>query len=244
MAITFTAAQLLARSYQLVGVLASGDPMPSYLAEDGLAILNGLLDAYATQRLMLPAQSRDIYAYAANVNTYTIGVGATWNATRPSAINGAAVLSFTADPAFEIPMDVIDDQAYMAITQKDLTATFPLQLYYNADNAATGTIFVWPTPTDASSYRQVLYTPTQLTTFANLTSTVVMAPGYYRMLYYNVAVELGEQNQAPIRPNVERIARESLLDVKRLNLEPLDLMTDPALPGANGIYNIYSDVNY
>lgn len=243
MAMTFTAGQLLKRANTLMGVIASNETMEADVAEDSLVILNGLIDGFGTQHLALPATSREVFSYAANVNTYLIGPGQTWNTTRPTVIEFAAVRSSAATPAFEIPMGLLDDQSYQAITQKDLTAPFPVQLYYNATNAVSGSVFVWPTPTDASTYQQVLYMPTQLAQFADLTTAVTMAPGYYRMLYYNVAVELGLAFQRPTIPDVNDKADKSLKDIKRLNLQPTDLMTDASLPGANGIYNIYGDVN-
>ncbi len=244
MSFTFTARQLLTRSAQLVGMIAQNETLDAATAEDSLVLLNSLLDSFTTQDLVLPATGRDVFSYTDNVNTYLIGPGSTWNTDRPSEISYASVLSNTASPAFEIPMVVISDQVYFGITIKDLTAPFPFQLYYNATNLATGSIFVWPTPVDSANYSQVLYTPTQLTQFALLTTQVTMASGYYRMLYYNVGVEMGMAYGMPARPEVEARAMSSLKDVKRLNLQMVDLSSDRALPGLGGIYNVYGDVNY
>jgi len=243
-ATTFTANQLLTRALKLMGVLAGNDVMPADVAEDSLVILNGLLDGFATQQLAMPATAREVFDYTAGTNTYLIGPGATWDTTRPTTIEFAAVLSSTASPSFEIAMGLLDDQSYQAISIKDLEMTFPVQLYYNATNEATGTIFVWGTPTDASNYQQVLYTPIALTQFSDFTTPVTMAPGYYRMLYYNVAEELGMAFQVPFRPDVHALAEKSLKDIKRLNLQQQDLGTNAGLPGQSGIYNVYADVNY
>ena len=244
MATTFNAGTLLTRANKLMGVLGGNEVMPPDVAEDSLAILNALLDGFATQELAMPATSRDVYSFTANVNTYLIGPGQTWNATRPTEIQNAAVFADTASPAFEIPMGLLDDQSYQAITIKDMPMTFPVQLYYNALNDVAGSIFVWGTPTDAANYQQVLYTPTQLVQFGDLTTSVTMAPGYYRMLYYNVALELGMAFQTQPRADVMQAAEKSLKDIKRINLQAQDLTTNAGLPGVNGIYNIFGDVNY
>lgn len=244
MAFTFTATELLSRANRLMGIIAGNESMPADVAQDSLVILNGLLDGFATQRLALPATSREVFNYTANVNTYLIGPGQTWNTIRPTAIDFAAVLAHTASPSFEIPMEVIDDQGYFGIVQKSLTGIFPVKLYYNATNLVSGSIFVWYTPTNASDYQQVLYTPTALTQFSTLATSVTMAPGYYRMLYYNVAVELGMAFQVPFRPDVADKAEKSLKDIKRLNVPMLDLPIGAGLPGTNGIYNVFSDTNY
>lgn len=244
MATTFTAGQLLTRANKLMGVIAGNESMPADIAADSLVVLNGLLDSFTTQPLMLPATTREVFNYTVGVNTYLIGPSQTWNTARPSAIEFAAVLSSTATPSFEIAQGILDDQSYQAISIKDLEMTFPVQVYYNPTNLVSGQIFVWGTPTDTSNYQQVLYLAQQLTQFADLTTSVTMASGYYRMLYYNVAVELGMAFQVPFRADVAKFAESSLKDAKRLNLQAMDLQTDLSLPGGSGIYNSYSDTNY
>ena len=71
-----------------------------------------------------------------------------------------------------------------------------------------------------------------------------MPPAYYRMLYYNLALELAPAFQRPLDPAIVKFAGDSLGDVKRVNLEMMDLAPGAALPGTGGIYNIYSDSNY
>jgi len=243
-AITFTAQQLLSRANSLVGVLGTGEVMSAEVGQDSLAILNGLLDNWQTQRLTLPASQREVFTFTSNTSTYSIGPTGTWNTTRPVSIDAMAVLSLTATPNFEIPVAPLDDQSYDALTIKGLTAPFPYNYYYNA-TTPNASIFVYPTPTDASNYQAVLYTPTQLTTFATLATSVTMAPGYYRALYYNVAIELGLAFQrSDISPLIMKLAADSLQDIKRLNLEPLDLQSGAPLPGTGGIYSIYADTNY
>lgn len=244
-AITFTARDCVTKAAQALGVVGIGETPDAGVGQMGLDLLNGLIDSLLTQRLALPASQRDTYSFVANQSTYTIGPsGADWTATRPVSIDYVSVLNSTASTPFEIPLDALDDQSYAAVTIKTLTANFPFQYYWNA-TTPNGTLFFWPTPTDSTNYQAVLYTPTQLATFTSLSTSVTMAPGYYRMLYYNLAVELQPFTGAPgVPPAVQAAATKSLLDIKRVNLEPMDLITPVALPGTDGIYNIYGDVNY
>jgi hypothetical protein len=244
MAITFTAAQVVGRALTLAGVTGAGETATSQDAQDALAMLNGLIDAWATQRLTLPASQREVFSFTANTSTYSIGPGSTWNTTRPVSIDSMSVYSVNATQPFEIPMAPLDDQSYQSLSVKSLTAPYPYNWYWNATNAATGSLYFWPTPTDASNYQAVLYTPTQLGTFANLATSVTMAPGYYRMLYYNLGRELFPAYGKPLDPVVDRFAGQSLQDIKRINLEMVDLSPGAQLPGAGGIYNINADINY
>lgn len=245
MAIAFTPLQLITRSGTLVGIFAQGETPSAADAQDALAIVNGLLDGFATQRLTLPASQREVFSFVTNTSTYTIGPsGADWTTTRPASIDTMAVLSVNAQPyPFEIPMAPLDDQSYDGLSIKTLTATFPFNYYYNA-TFPNGTLFVWPTPTDVANYQAVLYTPTQLATFATLTTSYTLPPGYYRMLYYNLALEMAPAFGRPMDPVIAKLAGDSLADIKRLNVEMTDLSAGVSLPGTGGIYNIYGDVNY
>lgn len=242
-AITFTATQLVTRAATLVGILASGETLPPADASDALVLLNGLLDGFTTQRLTLPVTGREVFPFTANTGSYTIGPTGVWATTRPASIDAMAVLSLTATPNFEIPMAPLDDQSYQSLSIKGLTAPFPYNYYYNA-TYPNGTLTVWPTPTDNANYQAVLYTPTQISTFAALSTSVTLPPGYYRMLYYNLAVEMAPAWGKPIDPVIATQAERSLADIKRLNLEMVDLQSGASLPGTGGIYNMYSDTNY
>ncbi len=243
-AITFTPSTLLSQAFRLTGVLSQGEPMDADMATDGLALFNGLIDNLQTQRLALPASGRDVYTFVNGQSTYTIGPdGADWTAPRPVSIDYVNVLNRLAAIPFEIPLDSLDDQSFAAVTQKTLTSNFPFQYYWNA-TTPNGSIFFWPTPTDVATYQAVLYTPTQLSTFMYLVTSVSMAPGYYRMLLYNIAIELAIAWGRPPDPRISQIAQQSLADIKRVNTEPIDLITPGALPGTDGIYNIYGDLNY
>lgn len=242
-ALTFTALQLITRAGTLAGIFAQGEVPSAADGQDALALLNGLVDGFATQRLALPASQREVFSFVTSQSTYTIGPsGADWVTTRPVSIDAMAVLSLTATPNFEIGMAPLDDQSYTALSIKGLTAPFPTYFYWNA-TFPNGSIFVYPTPTDAVNYQAVLYTPTQLSTFATLSTSVTMPPGYYRMLYYNLAQELAPAFARELSPVVAGLAAQSLADIKRINVEMLDLGPGAPLPGVGGIYSIYSDQN-
>lgn len=241
MAITFTGRDLVTQAMKLIGALGQAETPAAADAADALTMANGFIDGLATQRLALPASDRTVFSFITNQSTYSVGPTGDWTMTRPASIDYVNVLGLTATPTFEMNCTALDDQSYAAVVQKSLTAPFPVQYYWNA-TTPNGTIFFWPTPTDAVNYQAVLYTPTQLTTFATLDTSATLAPGYYRMLLYNVASECFALFARPEVPRVTAIARDALADVKRLNLEPLDLIT-PIGMGGSGVYSIYGDTN-
>lgn len=243
MAVTFTARQLITRAGTLAGIWSQGETPSAADMVDAQALLNGLLDTLNTQRLALPSSSRNVFSFTANTSTYTIGPGGTWNTTRPVSIDAMNVLALTSTPSFEIALTPLTEQMYDDLSIKGLTATFPTNFYFNA-TFPLAEIFVWPAPTDAVNYQAVVYVPTQLTEITDLAASVVMPPAYYRMLYYNLAMEIAPAFARPLDPLIAKFATDSLSDAKRNNLPMLDLAAGAALPGTGGIYNIWADVNY
>lgn len=242
-AITFAGLTLITNALQLCGVVGQGETPSAADQQASLMILNGMVDDFATQRLTIPSQERDIFNFVANQSTYTIGpTGANWTATRPAVIDQINVLSQTASPPFEIPMTPLSNQTYDSLTIKGTTAPFPVWWFYNA-TFPNGSVFVWPVPTDASNYQAVVYAQTVINTF-DLTTLVTMPPGYYRMLYYNLAAELFPAFAREPNPVVMDFARRSMTNIKRMNLQPLDLAPGAPLPGTRGIYSIFGDFNY
>jgi hypothetical protein len=246
-AITFTGRQLITRSLQLIGQASAVDPVDANDMDASQAILNGLLDTLSTQRLALPYQARDVFSFTDDQASYTIGPSGSpsWTLTRPVSIDAMAVEAYTADPIYEIPMAPLNQQSYDGLTIKTQTAPYPFNWYYKP-TYPNGTIIVWPVPTDSANHRAVIYAMAQLSTVTNLSTDITMPPGYYRMLYYNLAVELAPAFQTPIEAGsrIQFLADTSLNDIKRINLQPMDLQTGVPLPGTGGIYNIYSDSNY
>ena len=243
MAMTFTGRQLITRAGTLVGIWSQGETPSAADMQDALAILNGLLDGLNTQRLTIPSSTRTVFSFTAATSTYTIGPGGDWDTVRPISIDTLNVLALTATPSFEISVGPLTEQMYNDLSIKDLTAPFPTNFYYDA-TFPLGQVFVWPTPTDVTNYEAVLYVATQLTGFTDLGADVVMPPAYYRMLYYNLALELAPAFQRPLDAAIVKFAADSLGDVKRNNLVMMDLASGAALPGTGGIYDIYSDSNY
>ena len=94
-------------------------------------------------------------------------------------------------------------------------------------------------PTVAHSL--VLYYDEPFAQFPDLTTPVSLAPGYAKALRCNLAIELAPEFGRVVDPTVERLARESLADVKRQNFALVEVGIDPALTGGGGGYNILTD---
>lgn len=236
-----TANALIGRALQLIGVLASGESPSSDEGADGLIALNDMVAAWATEPLTIYAQARTTQALSASTAAYTIGTGAAISVARPLWVANAAIIP--AGATNEIPIDVLTDDEWAQVLIKSQTSTFPTSVFYDYGftSSGYGTITVWPIPTTAPTL--VLYLPTALTTFADLSTTYVFPPGYERMLRYNLAVELSPEYGRTLDPVIAGIAATSKANVKRAN-ERLDtLRVDAGLcsRGGSGSYNWRTD---
>lgn len=229
--VTTTARQLVTGSLRLIGVLGAGEPATAADADDSLWTLNSLIDSWGTQPQTMYAIGRTVTSCASGAASYTIGdttPASDFPQVRPIWVDAAAYLDPGASsPSVEIPIPVITEQMYQAQQVKDLENALPSTLYYEPSTPEAGTIILWPILTQTVDI--VLYTPTAITQFPDLTTSVKLAPGYERALRYGLAVELIPEYGRPTHPLVERTARQALEDVKRANFKPSDLSVDPGL---------------
>ena len=228
MSVSLTALGTITSALRVLGVVRPGETLSGPKAADALGIANAFLDSLATEHLTIPAIARDVFDLTAFQQTYRIGPGATWNIPRPERIDGAGRIMNTSPEPNETPLAILSDEAYRAIPIKTQTNVFPTALWYNPTIAdGWGTVFLWPNPTDAT-YDIAIYTQTALAQFATLTTVYIMAPGYARMLRYNLALELAPDFGVEVPAVVAMHAAQSMAAIKRVNMRPVDLPVDPA----------------
>ena len=241
MSVSLTALGTITSALRVLGVVRPGETLSGPKAADALGIANAFLDSLATEHLTIPALTRDVFDLIASQQTYRIGPSATWNIPRPERIDGAGLILNASTPAVEIPLGILTDEAYRAISIKTLTSLLPTALWYNPTiTDGWGTVFLWPNPTDATN-DIALYTQTALAQFANLTTVYLMAPGYARMLRYNLALELAPDFGVDVPAVVAMHAAQSMAAIKRVNMRAVDLPVDPAFAtNRRAFYNIQS----
>jgi hypothetical protein len=235
--ITRTGLQVITDALKLLGVVAGHEVPTSAEQQDSFARLHELIDSWGTQAQTMYLTARVIAPLVPAVQTYSIGPGATINAARPMAIDAAAYLTASVPPV-EVSVEVLFDQAYVGEPTKTLTGAAPQAISYTA-SVPFGSVWVWPVPTAAVSL--VLYYAEPIAQFPDLVTPVDLAPGYAKALRCNLAIELAPEFGRVVDPTVERLARESLADIKRQNLPLVEIGIDAALTGGGGGYDILTD---
>lgn len=240
-----TANTLIERTLKTIGVLAAGETANGNDVADSFAILNGMIDTWATQRLTVYTTARTVFNLTSSTQDYTIGTGGTFDIVRPLWITAASVIpnrDATAEQRVELPIT-----ASMTVTQwqnvaiKGTTSTFPTEFYYDKDwTAGLAQISVWPIPR-TSDAQLVLYTPTALVKFADRTTDYTFPPGYEEAMRYQLALRLGPEFGRPLNPELLALAMDTFGNIKRVNGSKETLSIDTALLVHGGRYNWRTD---
>jgi len=234
---TRTGLQVITDSLKLLGVVAGHEVPTAAEQQDAFARLNELIDSWGLHAQTLLVSRRDVVPLVVGQQTYTVGPGEDIDVPVPIDLDAVSyVVSGTVET--EVFLTMVSDQAYLGQAQKDLTGSPPLEVAYTRTHAS-GELWVWPVPTVATDL--VLYFQAPLAAFPDLVTPVALAAGYARALRTNLAVELAPEYGKPLDPAIDRMARESLADLKRANFPMVEVGIDVALTGGGGAYNILTD---
>ena len=240
---TATGLELISQALRLLGVLGEGQTASDGQGADGLVVLNQMVDLWGIDgQVSILSFARTTKALSASTQRYTIGPSADIAMTpRPSWIEEARVIPDTslADAQeTEQPVFLHTVQTWAAKVLKNLTGTYPTELYYDHsfDNATErGNIDVWPITT-ASNVTLVLYTPTILGQFATLATSYKFAPGYPQAIVPNLALLLAPYYGKP-ESELGLVMREAVRAkglVETQNLTVPLMRGDRALAGRGG----------
>jgi hypothetical protein len=234
-----TALDLITRSLKALGAVAAGETLPDDEAEDGLVALNAMLGSWNAESTMVIGELISTYTLVSGTQTYTIGSGGVFNATRPQKITQANLIYSGVTPNTRLPLDIIDYQQWSDIRiLSQPSNTFPSRLYCDY-NFPLATIYLWGSP--GSSLQLELYTWQALTTFALLTTTFSLPPEYDEALVYNLALRLAPMYDREPSQMVMALAISSKAAIQRLNSTSPIMWPDAAVSGVTqGIFNIYS----
>lgn len=219
------AIDIITRAMKMAGIAASGEAPSPEDSADGLEILNGMIDAWGTDRLFIYNVTIASYPLISGQQDYTIGpTGANFTAPRPSTIENANIVITTNSPETRIPLYLMDDDDWMDIRVRQIGPTLPSALYYSRDYP-NGTLRLYPLPTTGLSLE--IETWTQLSQFPDLTTVFSFPPGYYEAVYQNLALRFCTPeygiDQAPA--SIAVLAQDSRARIESLNCTPPSQMT-------------------
>lgn len=229
-----TVLALLTASMHRLGYLEAIETPSNADAQAVKQAANDWIDQMRLDDLLVYRIARSVFNLQAAVASYTIGPGGTFNTARPVDIDRCGVIP---DPSSSIPQEIplgppLSVQQYAMVPAKSITAQYPTAVYYDPGmTAGLATIYVLPVPTTATP-DLVLYLPTVIAEFNDLTDDLEFPPGYRRMLITNIAVEAASILGAAPSQELMTAAADSKAAIQRSNIRIDELQLAPGTPGA------------
>lgn len=231
-----TAYDLIRRSLLLCGAHDAQEALSAEEGQDGLAMLNSMLQLWRLEGLLAYDIVRALFALVPAQQDYTVGPGGNWDTTalfgattaRPVRLSAMGVVDATQTPALEVPMAELSQQDYQTLHLKGLTSSWPTHWNYSA-TVPLGSAFVWPAPT--VGYQVAVYLWRSLQTWPTLHIDLMLPDGAEEAIVYNVARRLAPMYGTQLLPDVLQLAVESKALMMRNNSSTSELVLDPRVPG-------------
>ena len=217
-----TAEDMIESSMRLIGAIGRGQTAADQEHEEGLKVLNRLLDSWNQRRELIYEVSRNEATLTANQNPHTIGLAVGGGSdgdiavVRPQMIEEASIIPDGSN--FELPVNVLTRAEYRAIPNKELSAPYPTELWYERE-WPLGKIWLYPEPSGAAEL--VFYVWKQLPSGMELDDRFSVPPGYRQAIRYNLAVELAPEYGRMLEEGnpVLMISRTSIAHLAARNLD-------------------------
>lgn len=240
-----TALDLMNASAKAIGHLRPGARLNTSAGDDCLRVLNSMIGSMNTLSSNIFTRSVAQYTMTANKQSYTIGdttgVLTDIAAVRPQKIEEGGVNLFITNAPLAIrrPIRLIDDTEWASI-RLQAVYTFPECLYYDGGNYdPSGTVPTYPTlyfyPIPASNYTWEMYTWSALGTVPDVTSEIVLPPGYDETLIYGLAIRIAPLLGQTVPPDVRLLAQKAEAQMQSLNSQTPKIRNDMAGFGRTGV---------
>lgn len=225
-----TALDLIKTAAQKLGAVESGESLTAEEANDGLNVLNSMLDGLSIEKRYIYQIQQESLTWPASTSSRTIGSGGNFTTTRPERIEAGTY--FRDSGSNDYPVIVTEDRViFDQITYKSVTSTYPQILFY--DKAfPLGILNVYPIPDVELTLK--LNSWKSLQSFTSLTTDLSMPKGYQWMIENNLAIALEPVFQMTAPDSVVRAANKSLAAITRVNTQELIAGND-AFAVLNGV---------
>lgn len=228
-----TAIDIISRAMRLLGVYSIGETPSSEESNDGLAALNSMLDSWAVQSLFVYAETLDAITLAASVSSITVGPSGTTITARPVTVLGSSYIDYQG-VSYPLAIDTLTD--YNNIPSKTQIVGIPSQIYA-LNNMPNITVFMWPVPFATMTLN--LWSNKLIQSFASLTDTLTLPPGYERALVFSLAEEIAPEYQLEPSRDVVMKAAYARKVIKRVNTEVPRLQMPYGVPVGNSFSGNY-----
>jgi len=231
-----TVRELINGAGRLISIIQQNEAMTGDNLQVALYALTHMIDSWSNNRLLVYSIQEYVFPLT-GAASYTLGPGGDWNIERPMKVQNAyARLQPSASQQLDIAMQSLTVEQYAGIAVKNTPSTFPFA-FYDDNNYPQRTITLFPIPTGPADI--VLWLREPLLDLANLDQEVTYPPGYERAFRFNLALELAAEFGKICSPEVIAKAEASILQLERLNSNPMFLRGDGGMSrsGRNRYFN-------
>jgi hypothetical protein len=201
-----TARSIVRGALQDIQVASAEEPLTASQCEDGLDLLNALLDSFSLERLWIYHTPATPIVWPAGSASLTWGPGGDIPGPRPIKLAPQATYQ-DVTAGYDYPLEVLERQEqYAQLTWKGMQSTLPSALYYEPQ-MPLGVLYVWPVPSIGTTI--VVYPWTVLGAFTALDDELALPPGYLRALRTNLALEACPSYGVQPSPLLLKSAEES-----------------------------------
>src|SRR3989304_5091275 len=240
-----TARDLIVRSFRFVHITGDGEEPTASEINDGLLVLNELIEQPAIDKLLAFFQAEIVIPMVPNQQSYTIGPSSTVPDVIVSARPVEIISGFSRRQNVDLPIYVAAKQDYDQISVKNISvAGWESVVYYQA-SFPKGTLFFYMVPLDNLTTVH-LTVAEQLAPFTSLNDEIILPPGYSQWLRYTLGRNLAPEFGMTFTEDMKDLQENAEVLLKRNNTKPMPISgSDTALLSTRGPggYNVYSDTN-
>lgn len=247
-----TVREIILSALRKINVIQPGETPTDEDLQISLESLNGLIDSWSNERLMLYFVNPYEFVAEPGKQTYTLGPGGDWNTERPMTIfeaytNYQAQIDTSVVPPVitntqttaALKIAQANDAQWASIPVKQLTAMFPTILYDDG-NYPLRTIYLYPIPNEYQAIVLWLWRP--LSIWDSLDDPIEYPPGYEKAIIYNLAVDLAPEFGKELTDNILRTASDTKMALAAINTSGQFMGHDRSITTGKAQYNwIYGD---
>lgn len=225
------AIDLLTRALRAVGNVGSGETPNADDMNTALLALNDMLDSWSLSKLFVYQLLEENFPLTAGKGVYSVGAGGDFNTTRATTIGSAYVRLGVTD----YPVEMIDNDAYSNIGLKASFNSIPQYIYYNPSQPL-GEINLWPVP--QAGLTLYMQSPKQLMQFPDLTTDIILPPGYAEGVRYALLPRLAAEGLGTVNAEQVKLSESSVERIKTLNSN-VPVLKPAYRKGGSGRFNIF-----
>lgn len=225
-AFTMTAAQIITRAYNILGVGAEGEELSARMYTDGLENLNLLIKT-------LDAEDHLWIRTEGTLTTVAGQAGYSLGASGPKPMRIMSVRRRL--NGIDTPLTEMARETYFAQPNKSQSPSTPGSFYYDPQQAL-GVLYLWPAPS-ASFVSTQTVTLTYLRRMGDVLATsdeIDLPQEWLQTIIWNLANDLETQypvNDPRLANKIERRAGQLMMELKGFDNEPASLMLQPDYGG-------------